>query len=49
LNQSTYSSVAISTCPAVRHGPMGFDELGLEQADHALGQGIVVSVADGPD
>jgi hypothetical protein len=48
LNQSTYSRVAISTCSTVRQGPRGFDQFGLEQPDHALGQGVVVGVADRP-
>jgi hypothetical protein len=30
-------------------GAAGLDELGLGQADHALGEGVVVGLADGSD
>lgn len=30
-------------------GSAGLDQLGLEQADDRLGEGVVVGVADGPD
>ncbi len=30
-------------------GPAGLDQLGLEQPDDRLGEGVVVGVADGPD
>jgi hypothetical protein len=41
--------VAISTSSWVRQGPRLVDQLGLEQCDFGLGQGVVVSVADAAD
>ena len=49
LNQSTYSKVAISTCFDGPRWATGFDQFGLEQSDHGLGQGVVERVADRTD
>ena len=49
LNQSVYSAVASATSARLFQGPLSLDQLGLEQADHGLCQGIVMGVPDGPD
>ncbi len=49
LNQSTHSSVANSTASKDRHGPASMDDLRLEQADHRLGESVIVRVADTAD
>jgi len=47
LNQSTYSKVAISACSAVRQAPQGLGQLGLEQPDHQLGEGVAIGITNG--
>ena len=47
LNQSTHSSVAYSTVSNDRAAAM--DDLGLEQADHRLGEGVVIGIPDTAD
>jgi hypothetical protein len=48
MNQPTYSTIANSSCEGGAPDTIG-DQLGLEAVDEALGEGVVVGVADRPD
>ena len=49
LNQSTHVKVANSTASRVRHGPFRRITSVFVQADHRLGEGIVIGIAMAAD
>jgi hypothetical protein len=48
LNRPRYATTASSSCELVRQTRVG-DQLGLKAVDKALGQRVVVGIADRPD